>query len=242
MWRVPFLLSFVLVLIGTWLRYNVDESLLFKAVKDKAKTRRAPLLEVVASYKKATILGCLINMVHSAFQYMSTVFVLGYAIRKLGMAPSSITSGAMIANIVEMCLVPVIAAYSDRLGRRPFLIIGIVLAAIWCPFFFQIVLMKDPLLLVGGLVISVGLIHALMFDPEAAFTAELFPTDVCVSSSSMAKQFGIILGGGLLPFVGTALMGSGQDFHLVVIYFEVIAALAFVGILIAPENAKQALR
>ncbi|MEI2385811.1 MFS transporter [Breoghania sp. JC706] len=240
-WRVPFLLSFVLVLIGTWLRYNVDESVLFSAVKDKARSHRAPLLQVFSAHKKATILGCLMNMVHSAFQYMSTVFVLGYAIRKLGMAPSSITSGTMIANIVEMCLVPVIAAYSDRLGRRPFLIAGIVLAAIWYPFFFQIVLMKDPLLLIGGLVVSVGLIHALMFGPEAAFTAELFPTNVRVSGSSLAKQFGIILGGGLAPFVGTALMGSGQDFHLVVIYFEVIAVLAFVGVLIAPENAKRAL-
>lgn len=241
-WRVPFLFSFVLVLIGTYIRAHVDESLLFQNAKARASVTRMPLMEVFANWKLATLRGCLANMVHSTFQYMSTVFVLGYAVKTLGMAQSSVTSGTMIANVVEMFMVPVIAGYSDRFGRRPFLIAGIILAAIWYPLFFQIVATKEPLYLILGLVVSIGFLHALMFAPEAAYTAELFPTEIRVSGSSLGKQLGIILGGGIAPLAGTALMGRTGSFNSVIIYFEVIAALALIGVFFAPENAKKDLQ
>jgi hypothetical protein len=101
--------------------------------------------------------------------------------------------------------------------------------------------MRDVVLMGAGLVLSIGVIHALMFAPEAAFTSELFPTAVRVSGGSLAKQMGIVLGGGLAPFVATALMGNGASFGSVVTYFEVMAACAFVGIVLAPENSKRAL-
>ena len=241
-WRLPFLVSLVLVVLGTYIRLQVDESTLFEAVKAAATRPRAPLLEVARSWKKSVLFGCLVNMVHSTFQYMSTVFVLGYVVRHLGMAQSSVTFGAMLANLLEMCMVPVIAAYSDRFGRRPFIALGILLAAAWYPVYFQLVATGDPMLLIPGLVVSVGIIHALMFAPEAAFTAELFPTEVRVSGSSLGKQIGIILGGGLAPLVGTALMGAGGSFTRIILYFEIIAACAFVGIVLAPESSRRSLQ
>lgn len=93
----------------------------------------------------------------------------------------------MLANALEMCMVPVVAAYSDRFGRRPFMALGILLAA---------------------------------FAPEAAFTDELFPKKIRVSGSSLSKQMGIILGGGIAPLVGTALMGGAASFTPVILYFE----------------------
>jgi metabolite-proton symporter len=241
-WRVPFLFSFILVVLGTYIRLQIDESFLFQNVQAKAQTRKIPLLAVLKDHKKSVLLACLPNMVHSAFQYLSTVFVIGYAVRTLGMSQASVTSGPLLANIAEMIAIPIFALYCDRIGRRPFMIIGIVAAAIWFPIFFQLLAMKNPLLLIAGLVISIGLVHAMIFAPEAAFTAELFPTDVRVSGSSLGKQLGIIFGGGLAPLVATALMGAwGGSTTPVIIYFEVIAVLAFVSMLFAPENAKKAL-
>jgi MFS family permease len=240
-WRVPFLLSFALVILGTYIRLQVDESTLFKAVQASAARPRMPLLDVIKSWKKPVLFGCLANMVHSTFQYMSTVFVLGYAVKTLGMPGSGVTFGTMLANVLEMCMVPLIASYSDRFGRRPFLLAGILLAAAWYPIYFQLVATKDLTLLIVGLVVSIGIIHALMFAPEAAFTAELFPTEVRVSGSSLGKQLGIILGGGMAPLVGAALMGQGGGFMPVILYFEVIALCALVGVFLAPESAKRAL-
>jgi MFS family permease len=240
-WRVPFVLSLLLVVLGTYIRLQVDESTLFKAVQASAMKTKTPLLDVMRSWKKSVLFGCLVNMAHSTFQYMSTVFVLGYAVKTLGMPGSSVTFGTMVANVLEMCMVPLIASYSDRFGRRPFIALGILLAAAWYPIYFQLVATKDPTLLILGLVVSIGIIHALMFAPEAAFTAELFPTEVRVSGSSLGKQLGIILGGGIAPLVGTALLGSGMGFSSIILYFEVIAACALVGIFLAPESAKHTL-
>ena len=240
-WRVPFLLSLLLVLIGTYVRANVDESVLFMAARERDEDKRVPLMTVLRHWKKPVLQACLVNMVHSSFNYMSTVFVLGYAVKTLAMPQSSITSGVTVANIVEMCAVPLIAAFSDRLGRRPFIMLGIVLAAVWYPVFFQILLTKNALAIMGGFVVSIGLLHAMMFAPEAAFTAELFPTRVRVSGSSLGKQLGIVFGGGLAPLIGAALMGSGISFTPVVLYFEAIAVLALIGVFLAPENARKIL-
>lgn len=241
-WRVPFILSFVLVLLATYVRHQVDESILFeKASRARTSRDRSPIFVVLAFWKKAVAFGVLANMVHSTFQYMSTVFVLGYAVRTLGMGQSNVTLGVMFANVLEMFMVPVIARYSDRVGRRPLMMLGIVLAAVWYPIFFHLVELKDPYFLVAGLVISIGIVHALMFGPEAAFTSELFPTDVRVTGSSIGKQFGIILGGGIAPLVGTALVGYFGSLTSVIIYFEVIAVAALVGVALAPENFKSEL-
>lgn len=241
LWRLPFLLSFILVGIGTYMRLKMDESLLYRAVVAEKKVTKVPLMTVLRSWKGSTILAVLVNMVHSAFQYIVTVFVLGYAVKTLGVSQVGVTTGTMLANMVEAALVPLIAFYSDRFGRRPFIITGIVLAAVWFPIYFQLIQQKDVLLLVLALVVAVGFIHALIFAPEAAFSAELFPTEVRVSGSSLGKQLGIICGGGIAPLVSTSLMGSGGSFLPVILYFEAMAALAFIGMLMAPENYKRAL-
>lgn len=240
-WRVPFLLSIVMLAIGTYVRAHVDESVLFRAAKEKKQLSRLPIVEVLRTCKKSTLMAMLINMAHSSFQYLSTVFVLGYAVRRLGMPATGVTLGTMLANVLEMLTVPALAMVSDRIGRRPLLLLGIALSAVWFPIFFQIVGSRDVFALVCGLVVSIGIVHALMFAPEAAFTAELFPTAVRVSGSSLGKQFGIVLGGGCAPLIATALMGTGTSFTPVIGYFEIIAVCAFVGILFAPENYRRSL-
>ena len=87
------------------------------------------------------------------------------------------------------------------------------------------------LLLVIALVISGGLVHAFMFAPEAAFTAELFPTEVRVSGASLGKQMGIIFGGGVAPLIATSLISRTGSFVPIIGYFEAIAVLAFVGVM-----------
>ncbi len=240
-WRVPFLLSFVLVAVGTYVRAHVDESLLFRAAQAARRIPRLPISDVLRSWKLSTLRSALINMVHSAFQYMISVFALGYAVKTLGMPASGVTTGTTVANIAEMLMIPLVALASDRFGRRPFLLAGIALAAVAFPLFFQVLATKDVALLTLAFVLALGLVHALMFAPEAAFSAEQFATEVRVSGGSLGKQLGVVLGGGLAPLIAASLMAGGTDFTPVVYYFEAMAALAFVGILMAPESQKRAL-
>jgi MHS family shikimate/dehydroshikimate transporter-like MFS transporter len=240
-WRVPFLLSFLLVAIGTYVRSHVDESVLFKAAQAERRIPRMPVAAVLKSWKASTLLAVLINIAQSSFQYMITVFALGYAVRKLGISAASFTSGTTAANVVEMLLIPVIAMCSDRFGRRGILLAGIAVAAVSFPLFLHILALQNVGLLILGLVIAIGLGHALMFAPEAAFSAELFPIEVRVTGSSLGKQLGVVLGGGCAPFIATALMGEGSDFTSVIAYFEAMAVLAFIGIIFAPDTRKRVL-
>lgn len=241
-WRIPFLLSVVLVAIGTYIRLQVDESALFKIVQAQGKIANVPLWTVLRSWKSATLSAILVNLVHSSFNYLCSIFVLGYAVKEIGVSPSGVTTGMMAANVVALFVVPAFAHFSDKIGRRPFILAGIVATALWFPVFFNIIQHKDALLLIGGLVVAIGLLHPLIFAPEAAFTAELFPTEVRVTGGSLGKQLGVILGGGLAPLIATSLMRhGGGNFTPVIYYFEAMAALAFIGVLLTPENYKKAL-
>jgi MFS family permease len=241
LWRVPFLLSVVLAGVGTYVRVRLDESVLFKAVQSENRIIPLPLLMVFRRWKTSTALAVAVNMVHSSFYYLVTVFVLGYLVKERGVSQTGVTTGTMIANIMEIVTVPVIASFSDRWGRRPFLIAGIILAAVWFPFYFQLVDQRNVLLLVVALLVSGGVIHALMFAPEAAFTAELFPTEVRVSGASLGKQLGIIFGGGIAPLIATSLISRTGSFVPIIAYFEGIALLSFVGVMLAPENFRRPL-
>ncbi|SEA67557.1 MFS transporter [Paraburkholderia sartisoli] len=240
-WRLPFLLSIVMVVIGTYVRSQVDESTLFRQLQASKQVARIPMLDVMRSWKIATFRAVLINMVHSSFQYLCTVFVLGYAVKQLGMSAAGITTGTTLANVVEFIAVPLLAMTSDKWGRRPLILLGIAVAAFWFPVFLHIVDARNIPLLIAGMVVSIGLVHALMFAPEAAFTAEQFPTEVRSSGGSLGKQLGIVLGGGCAPLVATALMGHGGSLTSVVWYFEAIAVCAFVVILLSPESSRRTL-
>jgi len=240
-WRLPFLLSVVMVALGTYVRSQVDESTLFRQLKANRQVARMPVLDVIRSWKMATLRAVLINMVHSSFQYLCTIFVLGYAVKRLGMSAAGITTGATLANVLELLMVPVLAIVSDRLGRRPLLLLGIAVAAVWFPIFLQIVESQNLPLLILGLILSIGIVHALMFAPEAAFTSEQFPTPVRATGGSLGKQLGIVFGGGFAPLIATALMGHNSSFTPVVWYFVAMAACAFVCILFTPESSRRAL-
>lgn len=238
-WRLPFLFSIVLVAIGTSMRLRIDESALFQAARARTRSAELPISQVFKRWKLPVVRGLLINMVHSSFQYLCSVFVLGYAVKRLGMSASGITTGTTLANVLELLMVPLLAWASDRWGRKPLLLTGIAAAALWFPWVIHSLADRNMGLLILGLVGGIGVVHAMMFAPEAAFSAEQFPTEVRVSGGSLGKQLGIVLGGGCSPLIATALMGSGADLSPVVLYFEAIAALAFFGLLMSPESARQ---
>jgi len=240
-WRVPFLLSFILVLVGSYMRSHVDESFLFTDALKRKKIPRIPIAVAFKLWKKSMIFAFLVNLVHSSYNYLSTIFLMAYAIKKLSMSQTGVTSGFTIGNVVELVTVLVIAHFSDRFGRKPFLLIGIVLAAIYFPILIHVVLMKNMLFFIIAISCSIGIVHSFMFAPEAAFTAEQFPTEVRVSAASLGKQAGVVLGGGISPLVATALMGHGTSFTPVIWYFWGMALLAFVGVLCAKESSKRVL-
>ena len=241
-WRVPFLLSFVLVLLGVYVRMRLEESASFKAAVEHQEIARMPVLEVLANYMRPTLITFFIVMAETSFFYLTAIFSLSYGTKNLGLPRTALTDAILIANCLALFTVPLFGVLSDRIGRRPAFLAGILATALYIYPFFLLMGTRDPLLVTIAITVAVGLIHPMMFGPEGSFFAELFDTRVRFSGVSVGKQIGTVLGGGLAPLIGTSLIvWSNGSILSVVFYFITLAVFALVAALLAHETKDRTL-
>jgi metabolite-proton symporter len=235
-WRIPFLLSAVLVLGGLWIRLTVAESPLFHEVASKDSKARAPILDVVRQYPRQVLLALGARVGVDIAFYVFVLFITTYIATYLKL-PSSLALGAvLIAASCQVVFIPLFGALSDRVGRRPVYVIGAIGAAIWTFAFFALLDTGSFALIVLAAVVAL-ILHAAMYGPQAAFIAEMFPTQVRYSGASMGYQLAGILGGALAPIIATALLGAYKSSIPVSLYVVLALAVTTVCVLIAPETA-----
>lgn len=209
-WRIPFLLSLVLVMFGLWLRRGVEETPTFVAMQAQEKTTHMPLKEVFVSYPKQLLIAGGSRIGSDVLYALVVVFTLTYVTTVLQLPRPLALMATMLGAIGNAITVPMFGALSDKRGRRPVYITGALLAIIWSFLFFVLLDSTQPVLIVlaviGGL-----LIHAMMYGPQAAFVTEQFPDHVRYAGSSLAYTLAGIIGGGFAPLIITTLfkeMGS----------------------------------
>jgi metabolite-proton symporter len=235
-WRVPFLLSAVLVLGGLWIRVTIAESPLFQEVASKDSKARAPILDVLRHYPRQVLLALGARVGVDVAFYVFVLFITTYIATYLKL-PSSLALGAvLIAASCQVVFIPLFGALSDRVGRRPVYLIGAIGAAIWTFAFFALLDTGSFALIVIAAVVAL-ILHAAMYGPQASFIAEMFPTQVRYSGASMGYQLAGILGGALAPIIATALLGAYKSSTPVSLYVVLALAVTTVCVLIAPETA-----
>lgn len=243
-WRVPFLFSAVLVIIGLWIRLGVSESPVFlaeqkKQAQDPAR-RKAPLVEV---FKHPRTLVVTILLVTGPFAVSAVylTFAASYGLQ-VGFSRSDLLTASIIAAALGVIGQPIFATWSDYIGRKKVVAIGLILQAVTGVLFFAQMNAGS----VPGLYWSISLIaiaHAICYAPLAAWLGELFPTHLRYTGSSMGYQIAGTLGGGLTPAICTSLLiaaGGAPHSELVVAFTAAISLLSLVGVLMAKEtyNAK----
>ncbi|WP_249277643.1 MFS transporter [Pandoraea sp. PE-S2R-1] len=241
-WRIPFLVSLLLVALGTYVRLKVEESPTFKAVEKHREIAKVPVVEVLTHYWRPTLVTFFICLAETSFFYLVAIFSLSYGTKTLGLPRGMMADGVLYANILAMLTIPAFGMLSDKLGRRPMFLMGLAATAIFIYPFFLMMGSKETALVVMAIVIGAGVIHPMMFGPEGSFFSELFDTRVRFSGVSLGKQIGTVLGGGLAPMIAASLLAwSHGQIWPVIVYFLVLAAMALVSTFLVRETRNRTL-
>lgn len=241
-WRIPFLFSAVLVIIGLWIRLGVSESPVFLAEQKKQSQdpgrQKAPLAEVF-KHPRTLIVTVLLVTGPFAVSAVYLTFAASYGLQ-VGFSRSDLLTASIVAAAVGVIGQPIFATWSDYIGRKKVVASGLILQAVTGVVFFAQMNAGS----VPGLYWSISLIsvaHAICYAPLAAWLGELFPTHLRYTGSSMGYQIAGTLGGGLAPAICTALLitaGGAPHSELVVGFTAAISLLSLIGVLMAKETYK----
>ncbi|MER5392881.1 MFS transporter [Saccharopolyspora sp. NPDC002686] len=240
-WRVPFLLSAALVVVGTFIRLNVVESPEFQDVKEAGSRSELPILDAVKNHPLNIVLAigsCLAPFVNF---YLFATFVLTYGTSSLGLERSAVLIIVAIAAGLEVLTIPLAAALSDRIGRRKVFLTGAVLFAAFAYPFFAINESATSTWVLGVTsVIGLSLIHPLMYGPMATLFAEMFSPEVRYSAASLGYQIGAIFGGGFAPLILTALLATGIGAAAALPpYLIAVSVLTFISVFFATQPGRR---
>ncbi|WP_335941179.1 MFS transporter [Streptomyces sp. PTD5-9] len=242
-WRIPFLLSFVLVAVGLLIRLRVTESPSFDRARARDEVVRFPLAEALKVGFPRLALTLLAVVANSAVAYVFMVFTLSYGSQHLGYDKQFLIVSVTVAAVLWFATIPVWTKIADRHGRRTMFIAGSAAILVWCVAFFPLLDTGKSGLAVLAL-LGMGLIIPVTHCVQGSIIVDTFPVNVRYSGTSLILQAGAILGGGLAPMISTALLNSGGSSTGVTWYLAAICAVSLVGAValfrLVPEKAPEA--
>ncbi|GAA0525477.1 MFS transporter [Saccharopolyspora subtropica] len=241
-WRIAFLLSGVLVLIGLWVRLAVAESPVFleaaRKAAERGAERHAPVAEVLRTYKREVLTAMGARFAENVVYYVLTSFVLTYVATFLQLPRGVALNASLIAAVVHFASIPLWGALSDRVGRRPVYLIGAIGTGVWAFAFFG--LLDSRSFPVITFATTIGLVfHGAMYGPQAAYFAELFGTRVRYSGASIGYQLASIVAGSLAPIIATALLSAFGSSAPISIYVAVCSVITVVAVVLSPETRQR---
>jgi MHS family shikimate/dehydroshikimate transporter-like MFS transporter len=241
-WRIPFLVSVVLVVVGMYIRVRLAESPSFAKLKAEKAEAAMPIVEVLKTHKKGVLLAMGARLAENVFFYIYTVTAVAYVATRAHVDKQTVFNGVLIAAAVDLLAIPLFGALSDRVGRRPVYLFGAAFSGLFVWPFFLLVDSGQPGLIWLALVLGLCVGHAAMYGPQASFFSEMFGTKVRYTGASLGYQLASVLGGGLAPLIAASLfLWTGNAWWAVALYMVGCAAITLTAVLVASETRKHRL-
>jgi len=239
-WRLPFLASFLLILVGIFVRLRITETPVYtEAVVARGKVERNPAMEALRHHPRNFLVVLGARMAENGLGYFFPVFGLSYVINTVGVPKADALSALMLAFTIELFAILGFAALSDRIGRRPVYMFGALSGVALAFPFFWMVGTKQWVWIALAFVLARAVVTAAMFGPQAAYFAELFPPQRRFAGFAFARELGSLLAGGPAPFVATALVAAYGSWWPVACYAILLSACTVVAIWIGPETYRE---
>jgi MHS family shikimate/dehydroshikimate transporter-like MFS transporter len=240
-WRVPFLLSIVLIGVGLFIRLRVLESPAFRRVRELGVAVRVPLVEVLKRYPLAALLSVGVVLVNIGGFYLVVTFTLAYATEELGVGRNVTLIGLLLAGVAEIAGILLLARMADRIGRRPVALGSAAVVTLFAfPFFWLVDTASAPLiwLAMSFWTFSAGALYGV----TGSFISELFDARVRYSGISLGYQMAGVLGGAVAPLLATYLVQqSGGDSWPVAAYLFVMSLVSLLAVFFAADRFRVAI-
>ncbi|MGU7776162.1 MFS transporter [Burkholderia sp. MR1-5-21] len=235
-WRVPFIGSAVLVLLGLYIRLKIEETPAFAAVKERKQQARFPAADVIRTARRPLLVTIFAIASPNILFYLATVFILRYVPERTGLSRDVVLGAVCAAAFVQIFTIPLFAMLADRYGRRPVLLGGALLVALSAFPFFWLIDSGKPLFVFLALQLALPLLHASTYSPIASFMPEQFETRLRYTGSAIGYQVGGLITSGPVPFVAAALYASTGASWPLALYIMTGGLLSLIAVSAARET------
>src|SRR5882757_7531993 len=241
-WRIPFLVSIVLVGVGLYIRLNMEETAAFRQVQAKKEVASLPIVEIFKHHRRPFFTAVGLKISEIAYASIGGVFVMSYATANLGLPRALVLNGAFAASLAALFAIPVFGWMSDRFGRKVMFYSSCLFSALFAFPLFWLLDTRDPTVVVTTIVVAITFGQMVMFGIGAPWYSELFTARLRYSGASLGFQVGAALSGGLTPLIAASLMAwSGGKTWPVSVFLILCAMITAIATYSAPEMANKEL-
>lgn len=226
-WRVPFLLSLIMVAVGLWIRLGILETPVFQKVLEEHRIERVPVWEVLKRQPKQIALTALLRMPEQAPGYIVGAFIFSYGTTVLGMSRDFLLMAVITQTVLGFLWVVVAGHLSDRVGRKNMFMLGCVFMGVFGFIYFAMLDTRNPVVIFIAIALSLLPVMT-QYGPEAALIAESFTPRLRYSGSSLGYQLASIIAGGPSPFIATWLFATYHSSLPIAIYIGICAVIGIV--------------
>jgi metabolite-proton symporter len=237
-WRVPFLFSIVLVVLGLYIRLGIQETPVFVRLVAERRIERAPVLEVLRRQPREILLTALCRMAEQAPFYVFTAFVFAYGTEVLRFSRDFLLMAVLAAATLSFVSIPFFGHLSDRLGRKRIYMLGAALTGVFGFAYFMLLDTRMPWMVATAIVLSL-IPHDMMYGPQAALIAESFPGRLRYSGASLGYQLSSLIAGGPAPLIASWLLHRYRSATPIAVFILACAVISLLATTMLKDYTNQ---